>query len=123
MTQGIILETDGHPQYGFNGSSDQSGTSLAYTCRAAADAAAAAKADTTNSPDGIKIFTIGYGVTSSTYCPTVTSSLSANDGTYNYYEGTDSQGINWSGKPATTLLRHHGDGRQLLLRERRRRHS
>ena len=107
VTQGIILETDGHPQYGFGGSTaqyqGQADTSLAFTCQAAADAAAAAKADKTNSPDGIQIFTIGYGVISSP-CPTTTTTLSANSETYNYYEGTDNQGVNWSGKPATTLL-------------------
>ena len=105
VTQGIILETDGHPQYGFNGAGNQAGTNIAYTCKAAANAAAAAKADTTNSPDGIRIFTVGYGVTSGTYCPTYTTNMTADDGTYNMYEGADNTGFNWSHQPATTLLR------------------
>jgi len=111
VTQGIILETDGHPQYGFGGGvQDQANTSLAYTCKAAADAAAAAKADTTNTaidptlPQGIQIFTIGYGVTGSTYCPTYTSNRTDGTITYNTYEGTDGRGVNWSGQQATTLL-------------------
>ena len=98
VTQGIILETDGHPQVGFE-SGDQTTTNYAYTCQAAADAAAAAKADTTNSPDGIQFFTIGYGVDSSSRCPTYTSNVSQSNGSYNMYETST-----WSNKPATTLL-------------------
>ncbi len=98
VTQGIILETDGHPQVGFE-SGDQTTTNYAYTCQAAADAAAAAKADTTNSPDGIQFFTIGYGVDSSSKCPTYTSSSSQSNSSYNMYETST-----WSGKSATLLL-------------------
>lgn len=98
VTQGIILETDGHPQVGFE-SGDQTTTNTAYTCQAAADAAAAAKADTTNSPDGIQFFTIGYGVDSSSRCPTYTSNRSQSNGSYNMYETST-----WSNQPATTLL-------------------
>ena len=112
VTQGIILETDGHPQYGFGGSvQDQPNTSTAYTCKAAADAAVAAKADTTHTasdpsiPQGIQIFTVGYGVDSSIDCPTYTSSRTASTATYNTYEGTDASGFNWSGVATTTLLR------------------
>jgi hypothetical protein len=98
VTQGIILETDGHPQVGFE-SGDQTTTNYAYTCQAAADAAAAAKADTTNSPDGIQFFTIGYGVDSSSKCPTYTSNSSQSNSSYNKYETST-----WSGKSATLLL-------------------
>jgi hypothetical protein len=98
VTQGIILETDGHPQVGFE-SGDQTTTNSAYTCKAALDAATAAKADTTNSPDGIQFFTIGYGVDSSSRCPTYTSNLSQSNGNYNTYETST-----WSNQPATALL-------------------
>jgi len=98
VTQGIILETDGHPQVGFE-SGDQTTTNSAYTCKAALDAATAAKADTTNSPDGIQFFTIGYGVDSSSRCPTYTSNLSQSNGSYNKYETST-----WSNQPATALL-------------------
>ncbi len=100
VTQGIILETDGKPQNGFSQyAGDQTTTSSTYTCQATVDAAAAAKADTTRSPNGIQIFTIGYGVTDSTICPRATSSMSAANGTYNYWESST-----WSGKPATQML-------------------
>jgi hypothetical protein len=99
VTQGIILETDGHPQVGFE-SGDQTTTNSAYTCQAAVDAAAAAKADYTNSPLGIQIFTIGYGVDSSSKCPTYTSSSTASNASYSKYETAT-----WSAQPATTLLR------------------
>ena len=106
VTQGIILETDGHPQYGFGGSTyDQWHTNASFTCQAAAAAAAAAKADTTNTasdpsiPQGIQIFTIGYGVDSTVKCPVKTSNMSANNGTNNVYESPT-----WSGANATTLL-------------------
>jgi hypothetical protein len=98
VTQGIILETDGHPQVGF-ASGDQTGTNSAYTCQAALDAANAAKADTTNSPDGIQFFTIGYGVDSSSKCPTRTTSLTQSNSNYNMYETTT-----WSGRSATQVL-------------------
>ena len=96
--QGIILETDGQPQVGPG--SNQPGTNPAFTCQAAYDAAAAAKADKTHSPDGIQFFTVGYGVTSSSLCPTRTTNLSASNTTYNVFESTT-----WSGKPATLLLK------------------
>jgi hypothetical protein len=98
VTQGIILETDGHPQVGFE-SGDQTTTNSAYTCQAAIDAATAAKADTTNSPTGIQIFTIGYGVDSSSTCPIRTTTMSRTNGSYNMYETTT-----WSNRPATQLL-------------------
>jgi hypothetical protein len=104
VTQGIILETDGHPQMGFDSdvssSYQQIGTNSAFTCQAAIDAATAAKNDHTKSADGIQIFTIGYGVDSGTKCPIRTSSLSASTQTYNRNESTT-----WSGVSATTLLR------------------
>jgi hypothetical protein len=100
VTQGIILETDGKPQNGFSQyAGDQTTTSFTYTCQATVNAAAAAKADTTKSPNGIQIFTIGYGVTDSTICPKSTTSMSAANGTYNYWESST-----WSGKPATKML-------------------
>ena len=100
VAQGIILETDGHPQVGFeNGSGDQTTTNSAYTCQSALDAATAAKADTTKSSDGIQIFTIGYGVDSSARCPTRTANLGQSNGSYSMYETTT-----WSNKPATQLL-------------------
>jgi hypothetical protein len=109
VTQGIILETDGHPQYGFNsnGPCDSSGnnclpqlgTNAAFTCQAAIDAATAAKTDKTNSPDGIQIFTIGYGVDSSTNCPTKTSTLSDGNDSHNM-----SESATWSNALATTFL-------------------
>jgi len=103
VTQGIILETDGHPQVGFNGG-DQFNTNAAYTCKSAIAAATAAKADKTNSKDGIQIFTVGYGVDSSSKCPTFTTDTTRNDSDYNMYEGKDATGFNWSGVAATTLL-------------------
>jgi hypothetical protein len=98
VTQGIILETDGHPQVGFE-SGDQTTTNFAYTCQAVVDAANAAKADTKNSPDGIQIFTIGYGVDSSSRCPTRTTRMSDGNSSYNMYETST-----WSGKSATLML-------------------
>ena len=98
VTQGIILETDGHPQVGFE-SGDQTTTNSAYTCQAALAAATAAKADTTNSPDGIQFFTIGYGVDSSSRCPTYTTNSSDSNGDHNKYEAPT-----WSNQPATALL-------------------
>jgi hypothetical protein len=103
VTQGIILETDGHPQVGFNGG-NQWQTNQAYTCKSAIAAATAAKADKTNSPDGIQLFTVGYGVDSSSKCPTFTNNTNADDGNFNMYEGKDASGFNWSGVAATTLL-------------------
>ena len=104
VTQGIILETDGHPQCGFE-CSDQWHTNALSTCKAALDAATSAKADTTNTasdptiPQGIQIFTVGYGVDSSAKCPIKTSDMSKDNSTYNAYE--DSY---WSGRAATELL-------------------
>jgi hypothetical protein len=104
VTQGIILETDGHPQCGFE-CSDQWHTNVITTCKAALDAATAAKADTTNTasdptvPQGIQIFTVGYGVDSSAKCPIKTSNMNANNSTYNVYEDAA-----WSGRAATELL-------------------
>jgi hypothetical protein len=98
VTAGIILETDGHPQVGFE-SGDQTTTNYAYTCQAVIDAASAAKADTTNSPTGIQIFTIGYGVDSTSKCPTRTTTMSASNSSNNMYETTT-----WSGKSAMTML-------------------
>jgi hypothetical protein len=99
VKQGIILETDGHPQYGFSGSGDGTTTNYDFTCTAALDAANAAKADTTKSPDGIQIFTIGYGVDSNVRCPSYSSNLSQNNGNYNPYESST-----WSYQQATKLL-------------------
>jgi len=103
VTQGIILETDGHPQVGFNGG-NQFNTNDAYTCKSAIAAATAAKADKTNSPLGIQLFTVGYGVDNTSKCPIFTTNTNNDDGTYNMYEGTDATGFNWSGVSATTLL-------------------
>ena len=57
VRKGILLETDGSPNFGGAGSSSD------YTCAAAASAASAAKAD------GIEIVTVGFGVTTSDTCP------------------------------------------------------
>lgn len=107
---GILLETDGYPQYGFAGDGDQTTTSFAYTCQAAINAATDAKNDKSNGlSTGIQVYTIGYGVSSSYKCPThvdITSTTdtdaSRDNGTYNRYESTGAGG--WSGVPATTLL-------------------
>jgi hypothetical protein len=100
VTQGIILETDGKPQNGFLPvAGDQTTTSYNFTCQATIDAATAAKGDTTHSDKGIQIFTIGYGVTNSTYCPKSTSRMSDDNGTFNRYESAT-----WSGKTATSFL-------------------
>jgi hypothetical protein len=100
VTQGIILETDGHPQVGVNGSGQQAGTYSAFTCQAAVAAATAAKADHTKSPDGIQVFTIGYGVDSSVKCPIRTTDVTASNMTYNRDESTT-----WSGALTTNALR------------------
>jgi hypothetical protein len=99
VTQGIIVETDGHPQYGFDSTNAQPGTTAAHTCQAALDAATAAKADTTNDENGIQIFTIGYGVDKSVYCPTKATRVTDGNGDYNVFESTT-----WSHKHATDLL-------------------
>lgn len=105
VTQGIILETDGHPQEGFNGMNDgQTNTNLNFTCQDTIAAAAAAKADTTNTasdptiPQGIQIFTVGYGVTSSVHCPTRSSNSGISDNNAN-------ESATWSNRPATEFLR------------------
>lgn len=98
VTQGIILETDGHPQVGFE-QGDQTTTNAAYTCQAALDAATAAKADTTNSPAGIQFFTIGYGVDSSSQCMARTTNSTLNNAYSSIYETST-----WSNQPATALL-------------------
>ncbi len=104
VTQGIILETDGHPQVGFN-SGNQWNTNAAYTCKAALAAATAAKADTTNTasdptlPQGIQIVTVGYGVDRSSLCPAWTSNLNDSNNDHNTYEDPA-----WSSRPATELL-------------------
>jgi hypothetical protein len=100
VTQGIILETDGHPQYGFAGSGDQWTTHSGYTCVDALAAATAIKHDTTKSDDGIQLFTIGYGVDSSVICPKYTTTMSNSNGTYNMFESTT-----WSGRKTTDLLK------------------
>ena len=109
VTQGIILETDGHPQYGFlsNGpsGSPQLGTNASYTCQAAIDAATAAKADKTNSADGIQIFTIGYGVDDTVHCPTTASSLSVAQNDSNNISYNMSESATWSNALATTMLK------------------
>jgi hypothetical protein len=99
VTEGIIVETDGHPQYGFDSTNAQPGTTAAHTCQAAYDAAAAAKADKTNDPNGIQVFTIGYGVDNSVYCPTKATSVTQGNGDYNIFESST-----WSHKHATDLL-------------------
>ena len=86
VVQGIILETDGHPE--------QHWTDPKFTCGAAIAAATAAKADKTKSADGIQIFTIGYGVDNSSKCPTTSQ---------NSYELPTSSG-GWSGVAAPTFL-------------------
>jgi hypothetical protein len=96
VKQGIILETDGHPQYGFSGSGDETTTNADFTCTAALAAANAAKADTTKSSDGIQFFTIGYGVDGSTLCP---KRGTGPNGTNNPWESST-----WSEKPAKNLL-------------------
>jgi hypothetical protein len=57
VRKGILIETDGSPN--FSGA----GPSSAYTCSAAAAAAANAK------NDGIEIVTVGFGVTTADTCP------------------------------------------------------
>jgi len=88
VTQGIILETDGTPQAGPSGSEY-------FTCAAAEDAAAVAKADKKKSPDGIQIFTVYYGDSGQT-CPQNTNSHGQ------YYNASESSG--WSGRASTELL-------------------
>lgn len=53
---GIVLETDGNPNYG-------TGTASNYTCQQASTEATAAKTA------GIEIFTIGFGLVASDVCP------------------------------------------------------
>ena len=57
VRKGIILETDGSPNYG------GAGTASDYTCVAAANAASTAKAA------GIEIVTIGFGLAAGDLCP------------------------------------------------------
>ena len=85
--QGILLETDGHPQ---------SGTDVKFTCGETVAAATAAKNDKTKSPKGIKIYTVGYGVDNSAKCPIKGN---GNSQTYNANELAA-----WSGVAATTFL-------------------
>jgi hypothetical protein len=75
VPKGIIIETDGTPQRG------SVGNIADFTCKAAADAAAAAKAA------GIEVFTIGYGVSGNCF-----------DGTGSY------PSTSYNGKATTTLL-------------------
>ena len=105
VTQGIILETDGHPQEGFNGMNDgQTNTNVNFTCGDTIAAAAAAKADTTNTasdptlPQGIQIFTIGYGVDSSVHCPTRGTGTSISSQNAN-------ESTTWSNALATDFLK------------------
>ena len=79
VPKGIILETDGTPQIG------SVGNIADFTCKAAADAAAAAKAA------GIEVFTIGYGVSGNCF-----------DGTNN--GGNNYPSTSYNGKATTTLL-------------------
>lgn len=57
VRKGILLETDGTPNY------SSAGTASDYTCSAAAAAASSAKGD------GIEIVTVGFGLTASDRCP------------------------------------------------------
>ena len=81
--KGIILETDGFPQYGSEGSIAD------FTCQAAYDAAQSAK------DAGIEIFTIGYGISTTQKC---------NDGN-NPYPSTS-----WNGKYVIDLLAQMATG-------------
>ena len=104
VPQGIILETDGHPQVGFE-SADQTATNAEFTCQAAIDAATAAKGDTTNSKDGIQIYTIGYGVDSTTRCPSIpsgtqTQKMQTADSNANMFESST-----WNNALASDMLR------------------
>lgn len=78
VVKGILLETDGKPEDGESTYPD----TTSFTCGAAIAAANAAKAD------GIKIYSVGYGVSGS--CPTTSA---------------NSKEISaWAGKSATLLL-------------------
>jgi hypothetical protein len=84
VVKGILLETDGKPEDGQSTYSD----TVPFTCGDAIAAATAAKASTTANPDGIKIYTVGYGVSGN--CPTTSE---------NSKETTA-----WQNKPAAALL-------------------
>ncbi len=71
VKKGIVFETDGEPNYG-------TGTASNYTCAQSSAEATAAKAA------GIEVFTIAFGLTSTTNCP-------------------DTSGF-WHNKPATNVL-------------------
>lgn len=85
VTKGILLETDGQPQDATIASNLDN---PAFTCTAAINAATSAKAD------GIKIYTVGYGVGSN--CPTTSTNSSESSA--------------WSGKSAATLLQNLATG-------------
>jgi hypothetical protein len=106
VAEGIILETDGHPQDGFDGiTTGQVNTNAQFTCGAAYDAATAAKLDKTHDPKGIQIYTVGYGVTAAAKCPQKLTNPTAlqlknlDISTYNQ----DEQDA-WAGQSATTFL-------------------
>jgi hypothetical protein len=106
VTEGIILETDGHPECGFEGcQTGQVYTNAQFTCGAAYDAATAAKLDKTHDPKGIQIYTVGYGVTAAAKCPqkltnpTATQLKNLDTSKYNQAEQDA-----WAGQSATTFL-------------------
>lgn len=84
VKKGIIIETDGTPQAG-DGSAH-------YTCNAANNTAAAAKAA------GIEIFTIGFGIDNAK-CPTRSGPVCTGSTGTNSYETAA-----WSCQPASKLL-------------------
>jgi hypothetical protein len=98
VTQGIILETDGHPQVGF-ASGDQTTTNIAHTCVDALAAATEAKNDTLNSEEGIQVFTIGYGVDSTVRCPTRVTGMTISNTLNSMYESAY-----WNNRRTTELL-------------------
>lgn len=79
VVKGILLETDGHPEDGGGGSNLDA---LQFTCGAAITAANAAK------DEGIKIYSVGYGVTASCQSQSTNSS----------------ETTTWANKSSTSLL-------------------
>jgi hypothetical protein len=76
VLKGILLETDGHPENGGGGAgyNGRSFDALQFTCGAAIAAASAAKAE------GIRIYTVGYGINPTNCQSTSTNSAETNPG-------------------------------------------
>lgn len=85
----IIFETDGTPQAG-DGSAH-------YTCNAANNSATAAKS--LAAPNGVEIYTIGFGIQGAT-CPQRTNSPNCS----NPNQVNSNESAAWSCKPVSTLL-------------------